>query len=93
MQALLMRAKSLGTMTPHQLKYIWMQLSAEGYRKNEPQFFQVEKPLLLQQIIGAYLEDLGYTVQEIASFLDLSMRDFNEIYLGRRTSYIIRSIK
>lgn len=93
MQALLMRAKNLGTMSPHQLKYIWMQLSAEGYRKNEPQFFQTEKPLLLEQIINAYLEDLGYTNEEIASLLDLSLNDFNEIYLGKRTPYIIRTIK
>jgi Zn-dependent peptidase ImmA (M78 family)/transcriptional regulator with XRE-family HTH domain len=51
-QALVMRAKELGIITPRKYKTLFQQLSARGWRTREPKLFDVpiEKPRLLRQI-------------------------------------------
>ena len=53
MQALLMRANTLGYLTVNQNRYLWQQISARGWRLREPAEldFEHEKPTLLRSII------------------------------------------
>lgn len=61
MQALLMRASSLDLISPNQARYLWQQISARGWRLQEPADVEVppEAPVVLPSIIRFHLGDLG----------------------------------
>src|SRR5262249_30147459 len=49
-QALIVRAKDLGIITDRQYRYLFEQVSAMGWRTNEPISIAVEKPRALRQM-------------------------------------------
>lgn len=84
MGALLKYANTLGIVTGNQYRYLWMQMGSLGYRSKEPVTIPDEKPGLINEIITAYLSDLGYSKEELASILYLSVPEFERIYLNSR---------
>lgn len=80
MQALLYRAKTLRTMTENQIRYLWMQLSSAGYRKQEPVPIPVEKPKVLDELLDLHRTELGYSNKELAEVLHLYEDEFLEKY-------------
>jgi Zn-dependent peptidase ImmA (M78 family)/transcriptional regulator with XRE-family HTH domain len=82
MQALLMRATDLGTVTANQSQYLWRQISSLGYRKREPAEldFEAEKPGVFPRLIGIHLQDLGYTTADLAKALHLDAIDMPSLY-------------
>jgi Zn-dependent peptidase ImmA (M78 family)/transcriptional regulator with XRE-family HTH domain len=82
MQALLRYANTLGMVTQNQYKYLWIQMGSLGYRKNEPVSIPVEKPGLITEIVNAYVSDLGYSKEELASVLQVNMSELDRIYFG-----------
>lgn len=71
MQSLLVRAKQLGTINEAQATYLWRQLSAAGYRLREPAEldFPKEEPTLLQELLELHVEELGYSLRDLADML------------------------
>ncbi|MBW4888789.1 XRE family transcriptional regulator [Mucilaginibacter sp. HMF5004] len=86
MQSIIRRSKNLGMLNENQYKYLSIQMSAEGYRTKEPIFFPHEQPSVLKQIIDAYIDDLDYSIAEIAELLDSSIDEFRENYLQNKIS-------
>lgn len=84
MGALLKYANSLGIVTGNQYRYLWMQMGSLGYRSKEPISIPDEKPGLINEMIKAYLFDLGYSKAELASTLYLSVAEFERIYLNSK---------
>jgi Zn-dependent peptidase ImmA (M78 family) len=84
MQALLLHANKLGTVTKNQYKYLWIQMGSLGYRKNEPVTIPVEKPTLISEIVNAYISDLGYTKEELASVLQVNVPELERVYFGNK---------
>jgi Zn-dependent peptidase ImmA (M78 family)/DNA-binding XRE family transcriptional regulator len=84
MQALLRYANTLGMVTQNQYKYLWIQMGSLGYRKNEPVSIPVEKPSLISEIINAYVSDLGYSKEELASVLQVNLSELDRIYFGSK---------
>jgi len=82
MGALLKYANTLGLVTQHQYKYLWMQMGALGYRKQEPVSIPVEKPGLIAEIINAYTTELGYTKEELAAVLLVNIPELERMYFG-----------
>lgn len=80
MAALLKYSNTLGMVTGNQYRYMWMQLGSLGYRKKEPVNIPLETPGLVNEIINAYLSDLGYTKEELASTLHISVPEFERVY-------------
>ncbi|HDL84760.1 MAG TPA: ImmA/IrrE family metallo-endopeptidase [Candidatus Acetothermia bacterium] len=82
MQALLVRASSLGYLKPNQSRYLWQQISARGMRLKEPPEldFPHEEPQIMSLIIGGHLEDLGYSIEEIAELLNLHTDQIRDLY-------------
>ena len=82
MQALLYRAKSVGAVTANQSQYLWRQISALGYRRNEPPEldFPAEEPAVLPELIRVHLEDLGYGIEDICSVLHLFEDDLRNMH-------------
>lgn len=82
MAALLMRAHKLKFLTDNQHTYLGKQLSARGYRLREPPEldFEMEKPELLSQIIRMHFDALGYSAEELASFLNVGASELHDLY-------------
>jgi Zn-dependent peptidase ImmA (M78 family)/transcriptional regulator with XRE-family HTH domain len=80
MAALLKYANSLDMVTANQYRYLWMQMGTLGYRKKEPVTIPAESPGILNEIVNAYLTDLGYTREELAATLHMSSAEFGQVY-------------
>ena len=82
MQALLYRARTIGAISENQSQYLWRQISALGYRRNEPPEldFPAEVPTVLPEMIRVHVEDLGYEVQDLCSVLHVFEDDLQRIH-------------
>lgn len=82
-QALLMRAKDLGVVSEFQSRSLWKQISTSRMRLREPPEldFPQEEPTVLPQIIRLHLEQLGYSVSELASVLHVHEAELQRLYL------------
>lgn len=82
MQALLMRAKALGFLTDNQNRYLWQQISSRGWRLREPPEldFEPEKPSVLDSMIKAHLDDLGFTLSDLTNFVPMHEDEFQRLY-------------
>ena len=67
MQSLIMKAKSVGAITPRQHRSLFTQLSAAGYRKREPVRLEPEHPQTLGRLISVHRNDLGYSEADMAA--------------------------
>jgi Zn-dependent peptidase ImmA (M78 family)/DNA-binding XRE family transcriptional regulator len=78
MSALVYISRENKLITENQAKYLFAQMSSLGYRKSEPAELGVEKerPLMIKSIIDLYKTTLGYSLEELASLLHLSFKDF-----------------
>jgi len=85
MQAILKRATDLGAITERQARYVWMQLSAAGYRKREPPELDipVEEPRLLREMVDIHVGNLGYSTEELSKLLGLLESDLRALYLPK----------
>lgn len=71
MAALLYRAKQLGFVNDNQARYLWQQFNIFKIRLREPPEldFPAEQPTLMPRLISLHLEQLGYSVAELAVLL------------------------
>lgn len=82
MQSILVKARSMEVITENQSKYLWKQISFLGYRKKEPYEIQPDNISLLKELLEVHINDMGYTKEEVAALLNLTMDDFDHIYYG-----------
>jgi Zn-dependent peptidase ImmA (M78 family)/transcriptional regulator with XRE-family HTH domain len=78
MQAILVRAKTLSTITPNQYKYLWMQMAKMGYKLNEPVEIVSEQPTLLQELVNIYIQDYNYSDSELKMLLFLDDEEYKK---------------
>lgn len=81
MAALLKYSNSLGMVTGNQYRYLWMQIGSLGYKLKEPVAIPNERPGLINEMIVAYLNDYGYTKEQLASVFHLSVPEFEKMYV------------
>lgn len=67
MQALLMRARTLGTISEQRAIALWRKMSSLGYRKNEPAVLPREEPHLYRDLLRFYLTELDYSETDLGS--------------------------
>lgn len=82
MSSLLMRARSLGLLTPNQERYLWQQFSMAKIRQAEPPEldFPREQATVLPDLIDAHVRQLGYSITDLASMLHLQPDELNRLY-------------
>lgn len=82
MQALLMRARGIGAVTPNQAQYLWKQISARKYRLREPPEldFESEKPTVVPKIVRLHIDSLGYSLPDMAKLLRESEPKLRAMY-------------
>jgi Zn-dependent peptidase ImmA (M78 family)/transcriptional regulator with XRE-family HTH domain len=83
MQALLMRAASLGFISDGQKQYLFKQMSVRGLRMREPPQFDVprEEPKLIYRIADAFSSSLKYSPDDLARLLSARKREVEQMYL------------
>jgi Zn-dependent peptidase ImmA (M78 family) len=81
MSALLRRASDLGTISPRNKSYLWMQMGQRGYRTHEPVDIPPEKPTILCELLAVHKDVLGYGVRELAKTTMLYEPEFENDYL------------
>jgi Zn-dependent peptidase ImmA (M78 family)/transcriptional regulator with XRE-family HTH domain len=80
MQALIMRASDLGTITDRQKRTWFMRFNQLGYRKNEPVEIPREEPGLIRRVIDFHRQQHGYSDAELSRAARLSEGEFQDIY-------------
>jgi Zn-dependent peptidase ImmA (M78 family)/DNA-binding XRE family transcriptional regulator len=92
MQALLYRARDLGTITAKQSSYFWMNMGKLGYRMAEPAELNValEEPTLPRHLISAHRNALGYSREEICSITGLSATEIRTNFLGEAVLRVLQ---
>ena len=85
MQAILMRAKHLSSITENQYRYMWSRIGGLGYRTKEPVELDItmEEPATLQALIDIHRNKLGYTVSEFSNMCNIHSHEFRHMYLGQ----------
>lgn len=73
MQSLLMRARSLGMVTPNQERYLWQQFSSRKMRLREPPEldFPAERPAAVSKLFQLHMDTLGYTLGDLEALLHM----------------------
>jgi hypothetical protein len=66
--------------TGNQYRYLWMQMGNLGYRKKEPVNIPAETPGIVHEMVNAFLTDLGYTPEELAATLHMTLAEFEQVY-------------
>ena len=84
MSALIRRARDLGVISQRRYTSLFQHLSRLGYRKREPRPFSHESPQLVKMLVDSHRTHLGYTDNELADLLMLSLEDFHQWYSPRK---------
>lgn len=92
-QALVRRAFDLGILSDRQYRFWNEQFSKGGYRTTEPVPIQIEKPTLVTSLINLHLNELQYTVAELAFALAMEEWEFRQIYLNEPEMHIVPKVK
>lgn len=81
MAALLRRARDLGQITESRYKSLSIEMSAAGYRKNEPVSIPGETPALIGAILAERLQ-AGDTIESLAADAHMTSEEFRNTYGG-----------
>ncbi len=82
MQALLYRGSELGIVTHNQARYLWQQFNMHRLKMREPPEldFPHEQPTLMPKVLSLHLDQLGYTVADLAKILFMDEAELVRFY-------------
>jgi Zn-dependent peptidase ImmA (M78 family) len=80
MAALARRALSLSVISEWQYRNLMIEMSALGYRMQEPGSIAPERPRRLPGLVSRLEEDLGYSSQQIADAVGLLPEELDSLY-------------
>jgi Zn-dependent peptidase ImmA (M78 family)/transcriptional regulator with XRE-family HTH domain len=80
MQSIIQAAASLGFATPSRVKSLYVQLSRQGFRTNEPYSPPPEEPTILGDALRVHRIDHRYDIDDLARLVDLYSDEFRELY-------------
>nr|WP_181375210.1 XRE family transcriptional regulator [Polaromonas sp. H1N]AWD72195.1 transcriptional regulator, XRE family [Polaromonas sp. H1N] len=82
MASLLMKARSLGLLAYNQERYLWQQFSSNKIRLREPPEldFPIDKPTVVPDLIEAHVQQLGYSIAELAEMLHVGSHELSTLY-------------
>jgi Zn-dependent peptidase ImmA (M78 family)/transcriptional regulator with XRE-family HTH domain len=86
MAALLRRAATLGVVTDWQYRNLMVEMSALGYRTQEPSDLVRENPRFIPALVAELREDRGYQLDQLADAAGLLPDEFARFYLRNHDS-------
>lgn len=78
--SIIYKAKTAGLINEATYKYLMIELSRRGERKNEQGFVEIDKPTILQQVIDLLHNELEYSEQDIADKLCIPIGDYKRLF-------------
>lgn len=91
--AIAYRAKAMNTITSERYTNLNIELSKNGEKKKESGFVELDEPKLMNLIINAYENELGYTFAEILGLLGLNERDYFTLFKRSKHNVEVRPKK
>jgi Zn-dependent peptidase ImmA (M78 family)/transcriptional regulator with XRE-family HTH domain len=82
MAALLVRARTLHTVTERQYRRFWMKMSQLGFNKKEPVELPTEEPRSFRELLRIHQVELDFTLPELAHYI--AENHIPELLSGRR---------
>jgi Zn-dependent peptidase ImmA (M78 family)/transcriptional regulator with XRE-family HTH domain len=94
MASLLVRAKTLRTITEKRATTLWKQMAALGFKKREPAELDLspEKPRLLREMIEFHSRQLNMTAEQLLAMFTLLQPDFDRFYAPERRGGSLRLV-
>jgi Predicted Zn peptidase len=91
--SLIYKAKTLKSVDEGQMQYMWRKRSALGWNTKEPESldFPNEQPTLLNALLQNMQDDLGYSLEELASAMHLHLDEICQMY-GLRQRPALRAV-
>lgn len=80
MQALLMRASSLGAINKAESQYLWRQIASKGFRMSEPNPLTKETTKTYNDIITFFENELKFSKDEIAETLHVNSKEVESLH-------------
>lgn len=82
MASLLMRARSLNLLAYNQERYLWQQFSIAKIRQSEPPELNIAPELgtVPSDLIAAHIDQLGYSVSDLAGLLHIKPQELQSLY-------------
>lgn len=89
--AIVRRAHELSAITPERYRNLNIELGKSGEKKNESGYVEIGEPVLLNLIINAYENELGYSLTEILSMLSIATEDYFRYFSKSKHQPIVRT--
>jgi Zn-dependent peptidase ImmA (M78 family)/transcriptional regulator with XRE-family HTH domain len=70
MAAIVKRAFDLAQISERQYRYMFMQLSSQGWRTNEPIAIETEQPSVFDKILDVHVKSHGFTIAELCRLVN-----------------------
>lgn len=86
--AIIRRARNLELINNNTYTYLQIELGRKGERKRETGVVEIDEPTLLNELLKAYVEGLGYTDEELVSLLKISKDDFLKLFRSNKAARI-----
>lgn len=84
-QSLIYRARSLGRISDEKSRRLFIEVSKNGWKKNEPYPISPEEPGLVKSIISNIKDQVRITDEDIAFFVGSTEQEFRESFLGNKS--------
>lgn len=78
-QAVVMRAQTLGTISAGRARSLFAYMNKLGYLRHEPVPIPREEPAFLTSLPRLHLDQLGYTIEELAAYLAMLPEDVPQL--------------
>jgi Zn-dependent peptidase ImmA (M78 family)/DNA-binding XRE family transcriptional regulator len=79
-QAIVKAARDRGLIPGHRYTSLYKQISARGWRRDEPDPIPVERPRIWPSALSVHRERHGYTDEELARIARLTVDDLRELF-------------
>ncbi len=89
-KALIKRAHDLKLITDHYYRVLNIQYN-KSFKEGEPITIALEKPHLLRRIVRYHLDELGYSVGELANLLCVFEEDLKRAYFEKPRLHVVAS--
>jgi Zn-dependent peptidase ImmA (M78 family) len=93
MQSILMRAGHLGAISDSQQRRLWATMNALGFSRAEPVEIPPEVPTLMKELVEYHVNDLKYSLQDVAGAVRAEFDEFSRTYLSDGKPEKLRRVK
>jgi Zn-dependent peptidase ImmA (M78 family)/transcriptional regulator with XRE-family HTH domain len=76
MQSMIYWAQTNELITPSHSKYLWSQISTQGWRKNEPINIPFEMPTLITRMIDMLKSEYGHSTEDMSKMFNINENEF-----------------